>query len=114
MTARANTSIRLSADEKRRLLEWGPDVSAAVRRVLAVADAAWAYYALPAGEDDTAAWSRVEAELRQAMLEPKPTTTRELVRERMRPGRTAGDIARMLGMTRQAVQWHMRKIREGA
>jgi biotin operon repressor len=32
----------------------------------------------------------------------------------MRPGRTAGDIARMLGMTRQAVQWHMKRIREGA
>jgi DNA-binding NarL/FixJ family response regulator len=85
MTARANTSIRLSADERRRLLEWGPDVSAAVRRLLDV------------------------AENRET-----PPTTRELVRAKMRPGRTATDIARMLGLTRQAVQWHMKRIREGA
>lgn len=92
MTARTiRQSIRLSADERRRLLEWGPDVSAAVRRVFEVAEAS---------EKPSPAARR--------------ESTRELVRERMRPGRTAGDIARMLGMTRQAVQYHMRKIKEGA
>jgi len=105
MTARTNTSIRLSADERRRLLEWGPDVSAAVRRVLAVADAARAF--VRGGRD--------EATIIDAVCESRPATaTRELVRERMRSGRTAGDIARMLGLTRQAVQWHMRRIKEGA
>jgi DNA-binding transcriptional ArsR family regulator len=106
MTARTNTSIRLSDDEKRRLLEWGPDVSAAVRRVLAVAEEAW-QLSRKRVDDDA---------LLQALVPPgapRPTT-RELVRAKMRPGRTAGDIARMLGMTRQAVQWHMRRIREGA
>lgn len=105
MTARTNTSIRLSADERRRLLEWGPDVSAAVRRLLAVAEAAKTWRAR--GDD---------ADLCGALSPPAPAqpATRELVRERMRPGRTAGDIARMLGMTRQAVQYHMRRIREGA
>lgn len=106
MTARTNTSIRLSADERRRLLEWGPDVSAAVRRVLAVAEAAKAYHERPL----SSTWSRVC----DALSPPTEPTTRELVRERMRPGRTAGDIAKMLGMTYQAVQWHMRKIKEGA
>jgi hypothetical protein len=37
---REPTSVVLSADEKTRLLRWGRSVSAAVRAVLAVADAA--------------------------------------------------------------------------
>lgn len=92
MTARTNTSIRLSADERRRLLEWGPDLASAVRRVLDV----------------------LEVEDLQPMpLAPVPAL-RERVRAKMRRGRTAGDIAKMLGVSRQSVEYHMRKIREGA
>lgn len=107
MTARTNTSIRLSTAERRRLLEWGPDVSAAVLRVLAVADAARVFVR----------GTRDESVIIDAVCKTAPplrTPTRELVRAKMRPGRTAGDIARMLGLTRQAVQYHMKRIREGA
>jgi hypothetical protein len=37
---RKGTSVSLSADEKARLARWGETLSAAVRRVLAVAEAA--------------------------------------------------------------------------
>jgi len=109
MTARTNASIRLSADERRRLLAWGPDIATAVRRVLDVAEEARAWSRQPRSHEHGDA-------LMRAIRPPEPPqpTTRELVRAKMRPGRTAGDIAKMLGASRQLVEYHMRKIGEGA
>jgi len=107
MTARTNTSIRLSADERRRLLAWGPDLASAVRRVLGVADAA----------RDFVRGSRDEMTIINAVCDSRPVdavTTRDRVRNRLFIGRSVTDIARELGVTRQAVQYHARKIREGA
>jgi hypothetical protein len=89
--ARTNTSIRLSADEKRRLLEWGPDLASAVRRVLRLAEMC----ALPS-------------------YAPIAPTTRDHVRSGLAAGHSVAELARELGVTRQAVQWHMKRIREGA
>ena len=39
---------------------------------------------------------------------------RDVVRNAMAEGHTMASIARELGVTRQAVQWHAKRIREGA
>ena len=113
MTARVNTSIRLSADERRRLLAWGPDVASAVRRVLSISEAVRVYADDTSGsvEDDVRAWWGVESLL---LDPPHPPTTRDRVRAALVVGCSVADIARELGVTRQAVQWHAKRIREGA
>jgi hypothetical protein len=105
VTARTNTSIRLSADERRRLLAWGPDLASAVRKVLDVADAAKVW------RGGGHAASLVLAVDKAPVAQP---TLRDRVREKMQPGRSAGDIAWLLGVSRQSVEYHARKIREGA
>jgi DNA-binding NarL/FixJ family response regulator len=106
MTARTNASIRLSADERRRLLAWGPDIATAVRRVLDVAEEARAWSRQPRSHEHGDA-------LMRAIRPPEPPqpTTRELVRAGLAAGRSVADIARELGVTRQAVQWHRRHLR---
>jgi DNA-binding NarL/FixJ family response regulator len=113
MTARVTSSIRLSADERRRLLAWGPDLASAVRRVLSISEAVRVYADDTSGsvEDDVRAWWGVESLLR----DPRPAPpTRDRVRSGLAAGHSVAAMARELGVTRQAVQWHVRKIREGA
>jgi DNA-binding NarL/FixJ family response regulator len=113
MTARARVSIRLSADECRRLLAWGPDLASAVRRVLTISEAARVYADDASGsiDGDAHAWWVVESLLRDPWTLP---TTRDRVRAGLAAGHSVADIARELKVTRQAVQWHAKRIREGA
>ena len=113
MTARVTSSIRLSADERRRLLAWGPDLASAVRRVLAISEAVRVYADDTSGtaEDDVRARWGVESLLR----DPRPMpTTRDRVRSGLAAGHSVAKIARELGVTRQAVQWHAKRIKEGS
>jgi hypothetical protein len=113
MTARTNTSVRLSADERRRLLAWGPDLASAVRRVLTLAEAVRVYADDTSGsvKDDVRAWWGVESLLGDPWTLP---TTRERVRSGLAAGHSVAVLASELGVTRQAVQWHAKRIREGA
>ena len=113
MTARARVSVRLSADERRRLLAWGPDLASAVRRVLSISEAVRVYADDTSGtaEDDVRAWWGVESLLRDSRPEP---STRDRVRSGLAAGHSVAELARELGVTRQAVQWHAKRIREGA
>ena len=100
-------TIRLTPHEWERLRSWGPSLSAAVRRVLVVADAVRVYADDTSGTvgDSIRAWRGVESLLQL------PPSTRDRVRAGLEAGRSVRELAAELCITPGAVRHHVRALR---